>query len=281
MMRRTRMSKNRNLSGFVTFLILAVVFVGSGYLIGKYLLASLLQRPPEGQPVSGNQPEPPTGGETTTTTVEISTKPLTLYRVQLGAFSTKERAENTAQMAIDKGVPAGVMSPDPLYKVYCGVTSSKEAAQKLAQNALPKLSGIVGEDDNLYVATMEIDSCSFSLTGNQNVVQEIQKAFSTIDNAIASLIGFWDQYYLEQQISINLAPKKSDIATVKTALDQITPDSGTQAAHGVALALATELENAIGAAIQTQGGDGSGTVQGMTSVIKIIDAYAHDLKALQ
>lgn len=143
-MRRTRMARNRTLSGLVTFLILAVVFVGSGYLIGKYLLASLLQRPPEGQPVSGDEPSFPTG-DGSTTTVQISTKPLTLYRVQIGAFSTKERAENTAQMAIDKGVPAGVMSPDPLHKVYCGVTSSKEAAQKLAQDALPKLSGIVGK----------------------------------------------------------------------------------------------------------------------------------------
>lgn len=279
-MRRTRMARNRTLSGLVTFLILAVVFVGSGYLIGKYLLASLLQRPPEGQPVSGDEPKLPTG-DGSTTTVQISTKPLTLYRVQIGAFSTKERAENTAQMAIDKGVPAGVMSPDPLHKVYCGVTSSKEAAQKLAQDALPKLSGIVGEDDNLYVATMEIDSCTFSLTGSENVVTEIQKAFSTIDNAIASLIGFWDQYYLEQQITVNLSSMKSDIAAVRASLAGISPDSGTQTAHGLALALATELETAISAAIEAQGGDSSGEIEGMTSVIKIIDAYANKLKALQ
>ena len=279
-MRRTRMSKNRTLSGLVTFLILAIVFVGSGYLIGKYLLASLLQRPPEGQPVSGDQPKQPTGGGETTT-VHISTKPLTLYRVQIGAFSARERAENTAQMAIDKGVPAGVMSPDPLHKVYCGVTSSKEAAQKLAEDALPRLSGIVGEDDNLYVATMEVDACNFSLTGNEGVVGEIERAFSTIDNAIASLIGFWDEYYLKQQISVNLASMKSDIAAVKAGLDGITPDSGAQAAHGVALALATELESAIGAAIQAQGGDSDGEVQGMTSVIKIIDAYVQDLKGLE
>lgn len=279
-MRRTRMSKSRTLSGLVTFLILAIVFVGSGYLIGKYLLASLLNRPPEGQPVSGDQPKQPTGGGETAT-VQISTTPLTLYRVQIGAFSTRERAENTAQMAIDKGVPAGVMSPDPLHKVYCGVTSSKEAAQKLAEEALPKLSGIVAEGDNLYVATMDINACDFSLTGDKTVVEQIEKAFSTIDNAVASLIGFWDQYYLKQQISVDLSSMKSDISAAKSSLEQISPASGIQAAHEVALALATELESAISAAIQAQGGDSDGAVQGMTSVIKIIDTFANDLAALE
>ena len=131
------MSKSRTLSGLVTFLILAIVFVGSGYLIGKYLLASLLNRPPEGQPVSGDQPKQPTGGGETAT-VQISTTPLTLYRVQIGAFSTRERAENTAQMAIDKGVPR-VMNPTH-FKGYCGVTV-RAACQSFRKKPFPNSPG--------------------------------------------------------------------------------------------------------------------------------------------
>ncbi len=277
-MRRTRM-KNRTMSGLVTFLILAIVFVGSGYLIGKFLLASLLQRTPKGQPVTGDQTQQPAG--TTSITVQISTKPLTLYRVQLGAFSTRERAENTAQLAIEQGVAAGVMSPDPLHKVYCGVTSSKEAAKKLAETALPKLGGIVAEGDNLYVATMEVDACNLSLTGSETTVQQLEKAFSTLDNAITSLIGFWDQYYLGQQISIDLASMETDITAVKTGLAQVSPDSGTQTAHEVALKVATDLEGAINTARRAQGGDGGSAIEGMTKVIKIIDEYVQNLKKLE
>lgn len=278
-MRRTRMSKNRTIPAFVTFIILAIVFVGSGYLIGRFLLASLLQRTPKGQPVTGDPGQLP--ADTTTITVQISTKPLTLYRVQLGAFSTRERAENTAEIAIEQGVAAGVMSPDPLHKVYCGITSSKEAANKLAQSALPKLSGIVAEDDNLYVATMEIDACNFALTGSKSVVEELQNAFSTLDNAIASLVGFWDEYYLGQPISVNLPSMETDITTIKDSLADISPDTGTQTAHEIALKLATEMESAISAARQTQGGDGGSAVTGMTNVIKLVDQYVQDLKTLE
>ncbi len=279
-MRRTRMPKNRTIPAFVTFLILAIVFVGSGYLIGRFLLASLLQRTPEGQPVTGDPtPQPP--ADTTTVTAQISTKPLTLYRVQLGAFSSRERAESTAELAIEQGVAAGVMSPDPLHKVYCGVTSSKEAANKLAESALPKLSGIVAEGDNLYVATMEIDGLSFALTGGKSVVEELENAFSTIDNAIASLVGFWDEYYLGQPISVNLPSMEADIATVKDGLAKLSPDAGTKTAHEIALKLATEMETAISTAHQAQGGDGDSAVTGMTSVIKLVDQYVQDLKALE
>ncbi len=278
-MRRTRM-KGRTIPGYIMFLMLAVVLVGTGYLAGKYVLSSLLQRTPKGQPVSGETPlDPPE--VTTPVTIEINTKPLILYRVQLGAFSTQERAEATAQTVIEKGVPAGVMSPDPLHKVYCGITSSKEAANKLAETALPKLKGILAEGDNLYVATMEVEACEFSLTGSQSTLRQLEEAFSTLNNALASLIGFWDEYYLSQEISVDLASMEGDITGIRSGLAQVTPDSNTQTAYDIALKLATGLEEAVKAARLAQGGDGGGAVQGMVKIIKIIDSYAEGLEELE
>lgn len=51
-MRRTRLGQARALSSKLMFVLIALAFVGSGYLIGRYFLASLLQRTPEnGHPV--------------------------------------------------------------------------------------------------------------------------------------------------------------------------------------------------------------------------------------
>lgn len=277
-MRRTRISKNRAVSGIVTFLILAIVFVGSGYLIGKFVLSSLLQRQPSGEPVSGDQTKPP--GDSSVITAQISTKPMTLYRVQLGAFSSRENADKTAAQAIQQGVPAGVMSPDPLHKVYCGVTSSKEAATKLSENALPKLSGLVAKDDNLYVATMDISANDFSITGAKSIVEELGQAFATIDNAMASLVGFWDSYYLGQETQVNLASMEQDITAVKDGLAKITPDAGTKTPHEIALQLATDMEIAIKEARKVHGGDGSSATAGMTGLIKLVDEYVQGLKGL-
>ncbi|MGI6628637.1 MAG: SPOR domain-containing protein [Bacillota bacterium] len=278
-MRRTRISRNKAMSGIVTFLILAIVFVGSGYLIGKFLLSSLLQRQPAGEPVSGDKTQPPPSGASTVS-VQISTKPLTLYRVQLGAFSSRENADKTAALAIQQGVPAGVMSPDPLHKVYCGVTGSKEAAMKLSESALPKLSGIVGKDDNLYVATMDVTAYDFSITGAKEMVEELQGAFATLDNAMASLIGFWDAYYLGQAIQVNLASMEQDITAVKDDLAKLTADSGAKTAHEVALQIATDMEEAIKEARKVQGGDGASITSGMTALINLVDEYVQSLKGL-
>ncbi len=276
-MRRTRL-KRRTLPAFVGLVLLAVAVAGSGYLIGKFVLASLFQRAPSGQPVTSDLN--PNIADTGSYTVHITTQPLTLYRVQLGAFSTRERAEETAQAAINQGVAAAVMSPDPLHKVYCGITSSKNAAKKLAEKMLPKLSGIVAEDDMLYVATMAVDECNFSLDGNEANVKALENAFSVIHKSITSLIRFWDEYYLEQQVSVDLTSMETDVAAVKTSIEQISPDSSIQIPHEAALELTDNLAKAIGAARQAQGGDNNGAVEGMTAIIELVDIYAENLAKL-
>jgi ElaB/YqjD/DUF883 family membrane-anchored ribosome-binding protein len=261
------------------FILVALAFVGSGYLIGRYFLSSLLDRPAGGEPVSGQVPGP--SGDTTTTTVQIQTKPVTLFRVQIGAFSTSENAEKAAQAAIEKGVGAAVMSPDPLYKVYCGITGSKEAANKLAQTAQPKLSGsVVAENDNLYVATTDVASRSFTITGPKAQVEAIQNAFLKADTAVQSLLAFWDAQYLGKESQVVISSMESELSTLKSELESMTPDASLKAAHSGAVRIISDLAAAAQSAKEAAGGDGSKVALGTSTFVKSIDSYIQELKNL-
>lgn len=278
-MRRSRLGQSKGLGSKLIFVLVALAFVGSGYLIGRYFLSALLDRPAGGEPVNGQRPDP--SGSTTTTTVQIQTKPVTLYRVQIGAFSTSENAENAAQAAIAKGVGAAVMSPDPLYKVYCGITGSKEAANKLAQTAQPKLAGsVVAKDDNLYVATTEVASRSFTITGPTAQVEAIQNAFVKADTAVQSLLAFWDAQYLGKENQVQISSMESELSALKTELEGITPDAGVKAAHSGALRIISDLVAAAQAAKEAAGGDSSKVALGTSTFVKSIDSYVQELKNL-
>lgn len=279
-MRRTRLGQGqgRVLTQRLIFLVIALAFVGSGYLIGRYFLASLLQRPAGGEPVtSGNTP----AAQGTPATVQVQTKPLTMYRVQIGAFSTKENAEKTAQAAASKGVGAGVMAPDPLYKVYCGITGTREAADRLSANALPKLAGsVVAGDDKLYVASTTVAGRSFSLTGESALVSRLQDSYTKCDNALQSLLSFWDSQYLGTQSQVNLTAMETDITAVCDDLGKVTPSETLKSAHAAALAIATDLAQAVKGAKEAAGGDSSKAVAATAAFVKAVDTYSLELKKL-
>lgn len=278
-MRRSRLGQSKGLGSKIIFVLVALAFVGSGYLIGRYFLSALLDRPVGGEPVSGQVPDP--SGGTEATTVQIQTKPVTLYRVQIGAFSTSENAENAAQAAIAKGVGAAVMSPDPLYKVYCGITGSKEAANKLAQTAQPKLAGsVVAENDNLYVATTEVASRSFTITGPKTQVEAVQSAFVKADTAVQSLLAFWDAQYLGKESQVVISSMESELSALKSELESMTVDESLKTAHSGAVKIVSELALAAQGAKEAAGGDSSKVALGTSTFVKSIDSYIQELKKL-
>lgn len=278
-MRRSRLGQGKGIANKIIFLLIALAFVGSGYLIGRYFLSSLLDRPPGGEPVSGGGPKP--SGDTTTATVQIQTKPVTLYRVQIGAFSTSENAEKTAEAAAQKGVGAAVMSPDPLYKVYCGITGSKDAAMALAQTAQPKLAGsIIAKDDKLYVATTSVASRSFTITGPKSQIDQIQNAFVKADNAVESLLSFWDSLYLGKENQVVLASMESELTLLGSELQKLTPEANLKTAHAAAVKVVSDLGRAAQGAKEAAGGDGSKVAAGTSTFIKSIDSYVQEVKKL-
>jgi len=261
---------------WLVFVAIALAFVGSGYLIGRYFLASLLQKPSGGQPVTN-----PSTNKGTTITAQIQTKPVTFYRVQVGAFSTKENADRVVQAIADKGLGAATMTPDPLYKVFCGVTGTKEAADKLSQSAQAKLAGtVIGKDDKLYVATTALPAKSFSVTGDKTVVEQLQTAFAKSDNVIASLLSFYDSLYLGTQNPVNLSTMASDIAAVRNSLSGLVPPEGLKAAHASALKIASDLAAAVDIAKQAAGGDATKAGPAASAFIKAVDTYMQETKKL-
>jgi len=276
-MRRTRLGGSRVMTQRLIFVVIALAFVGSGYLIGRYFLASLLQRPAGGEPVS--KPKDPAQG--TTATLQVETKPVSLYRVQVGAFSTKENADRVAGQVQGKGVGAAVAAPDPLYKVYCGAAASKEAGEKLAQSAKSKLAGsVIGQNESLYVASATLASRSFTLSGEKALAEKLQSAFSKADNAVQSLLSFWDALYLGKQNTVDLASMDTDLTALKDELTAATPSSSLSAAHSSAVKIITDLSAAVKGAKEAAGGDSSKAAEGATALIRALDTYAQELKKL-
>jgi hypothetical protein len=268
---------SRVLTQRLIFVVIALAFVGSGYLIGRYFLASLLGTPSDGEPVTGTNP--PASGKTAT--VQVQTKPVSLYRVQIGAFSTKEGADRVVEAVLAKGVGAAVATPDPLYKVYCGAALTKEAGDKLSQSARTKLAGsVIGKDDALYVAGVTIASRSLTLTGDKAVADKLQSAFTKADNAVQSLLSFWDSQYLGRQNAVDLSAMETDLTAVKDDLSKVTPKDALVAPHGAALKIISDLTAAVKGAKEAAGGDSTKAASGASALIVAIDSYASELKKL-
>ncbi|HHY69384.1 MAG TPA: hypothetical protein GYA09_04200 [Firmicutes bacterium] len=292
-MRRTRKKKQKVSSGIVKVLVLAVVMVGLGYATGKYFLASWLERgpfngaEPEGtgtsqEPVPPPDEEPPPGDSTgnSTASAQVTLKPLSMHIAQLGAYSTREYADRAVNMAIEKGVSAAVISPDPLYRVLCCITGSRDSASRFAGAAKPKLLGLLKEDEHLYVTTFDVESKTFTIPGDQKTVEAVKQAFEAAEKAMASLIDFWDSYYLGSQIKADLSAVQKDIESAKASLEKVTPDSDAEPFHSKALAVIVEIEKAIEEAKKVQGNPNASPVNAMIQFIKTVDTYNQKLKDL-
>ncbi|MFC4323328.1 N-acetylmuramoyl-L-alanine amidase [Litchfieldia salsa] len=65
----------------------------------------------------------------------LTRKPTTLYKVQIGAFSEKSNADQLANEAKSKGFETITLLRDSLYKVQIGAFASKENAEQLETRA--------------------------------------------------------------------------------------------------------------------------------------------------
>jgi hypothetical protein len=217
----------------------------------------------------------------TPVTVQIQTKPLTFYRVQVGAYSTKENADKTVQAIAQKGMGAAVMAPDPLYKVYCGLCGTKEAAEKLAATAQSKLAGsVIGKDDKPYVSASTLAAESFAVRGDKAVLDKVQGAFAKADNAIASLLSFWDSLYTGGENKVDLTAMETDITAVRDDLSKTAPPEALKAAHAGALKIVSDLAAAVKTAKEAAGGDSGKAGPAASAFVKSVDTYIQELKKL-
>lgn len=277
-MRRSRIGGNRYLMQRIYFVVIALAFVGSGYLIGRYFLASLLQKAPTGQPVI----TPDQGGHDPSdiVTAQLNTPSLTVYRVQIGAFSNKETADKLAVATVSQGVAAYSMAPDPLFKVFCGVCGKKEIAEKIAEDITPKLAGtVIGREEKPYVGTMDIPSYTFTVQGPKSQVDVMESSLSKYSNALFSLIEFWDGLLAKEPSSVDLSSMEQDLGDMKNALSGFTPTMELSATHEEMLTLINQLNGAVSAAKDASGGNGR-IAQGMVSFMEVLDSFVTTSEAL-
>lgn len=276
-MRRTRMSRPRGvssrLSALFVFVLLAVALVGAGYLLGRFVLSSILSRPP-GAPVSSVPGKDKGGSAPETMTATISLDAFTVYRIQVGAFSNKDNATKLAQACFAKGVPAYVMAPDPLHKVYCGVLASRQAAEKMAQDVMAKISGtVIPAGDKLYIGALDVPAIQVSVSGDKQYVSALDGAVKKAGPAIQALLGFWDSYYLKTA-PVDVKSAARDLASALQALKAVQPPENLRSTHSACVAALESLSKALAGAEAVHGGDASKGPEAMTEFMKVVDILA-------
>lgn len=276
-MRRTRMSRPRGissrLSALLVFVLVAVALVGAGYLLGRFVLSSILSRSP-GVPASGLPGEDKGGSGSETVTATISLDAFTVYRIQVGAFSSKDNATKLAQACLARGVPAYVMAPDPLHKVYCGVLASRQAADKMAEEVTAKISGtVIPAEDKLYIGALEVPAIHVPVAGDKKYVSALDGAVKKAGPALQALLGFWDSYYLKTA-PVDVRSPARDVASALEALKAVQPPENLKSTHSACVAALESLSKALTGAEAVYGGDASKGPEAMTEFMKVVDILA-------
>lgn len=204
------------------FLAVGVLAVFAGYLLGKYVvnalvgstkLATDLKQGAATAPGAAKKAgDAPTAGEQTPAATRLSLPPTTLYRVQLGAFSSKQNAEQLAQKVKAAGFPAHVLGYSP-YRVLAGIFGTREAAAKVAQRL--QSSGY-----EVYVSGIQVGGVTLPLdNAPQAYAVMVEKALGKVLEAIRLGASAWDEYVARGQVS-----NAKSIDEVAKALAQISKD---------------------------------------------------------
>lgn len=272
-MRRSRLSRTRSVSyrfsAILMFVIVAVALVGAGYLLGRFVLSSILSRY-WGAPASA--PTGQKGGSSDTVTVTLGFEEKTAYSVQVGAFSNRENATKLAEACISRGVPAYVMAPDPLHRVFCGVLPSRESAEKMAAELFPKLAGsVLPAGEKMYVGSFQIPAVKLTVSVDRNYASLLEEAFKKSGAAVDALLRFWDARYGKASPP-DLKAAYRDVQSAVSNLKSATPPNSTRELHSACLSLLESLSRALSAADALYGGDVARGPEAMLETLKVTDA---------
>ncbi|HHY38983.1 MAG TPA: SPOR domain-containing protein [Clostridia bacterium] len=195
---RRRSSARRGAPVVLFFLVLVLIAILTGYTLGKYVLTAWLG--PRGEPASGlsDKTEATTGEEGLASgeaeMVAAQASPINLFRLQLGAFSSRERAQRAAEEAMSKGVAALALESDKApFRVVGGLYASREAADKAAASLKAK-----GFD--AYVTALQVPGVNVSLDGvPQDFASAVTKSVANISAFLADQAALWDEVTLGGQ----------------------------------------------------------------------------------
>ena len=268
-MRQKRQLSTRRLPLVVFLAGLALVAVLSGYVLERYVLGSVVA-------TKGKPPAPSKEPATSTSKTEITVPAASLWRVQVGAFGSKEQADKLVTQLKDKGFGAYVLGADP-YRVLAGVTKTKEAAQKLFDQ-------LTKAGYKPYTAEFKQAAGSFSLAlGDQAYVPVFKNGILSMADAVPAEAGAWDSYYLGNKTefvssSTGVAATLANVAKKMTAT---APPKTTEALHA-ALSALVQKASASAQDIKAFADKGGKDlyVKATTSYLEVIEAYDRFLAQL-
>lgn len=139
----------------ISLITMTIVFVFIGYLLGQYAVhllraqhnaqvrvaqttpSSVQTSPVPSSSTSAPPPPPASGTVSQSSTQRESSGSGTLYRVQVGAFSSRANADRLVAQLKELGYEA-IVSDGPPYRVQTGAFASRENAVRLSEELKAK-----------------------------------------------------------------------------------------------------------------------------------------------
>ncbi|HHY92452.1 MAG TPA: SPOR domain-containing protein, partial [Firmicutes bacterium] len=121
------------------FLVAAVCAVALGYFFGSYLFKQTTAVKPPSSPAQQGQPAPATPAKPTppamppSTAGKVSLPELTIFQVQLGAFSQKANADRLVDAIKKQGWPAEEVTAGNLIQTRAGSFFGRQRAEALKE----------------------------------------------------------------------------------------------------------------------------------------------------
>jgi hypothetical protein len=206
---------------FIVFLLLAVLCIGAGFTIGRYILGTIGDKlgvggdhpsagdgtgsapgggtpgggtpgggTPDGGGSSGGGAVPAGGGQGS---VICGATPLTIYFVQIGAYGARVNADKAVADLSRKGYPGYVIAPTAgvnLYKVRA-VTLTAKAAAEATQGRL-KAQGY----PDCFSGNEVLDAAPVTISGSSlDYLKKIKAGIDAVAGCLRVEGGVWDKYH--------------------------------------------------------------------------------------
>lgn len=272
---RRRSSARRGAPVVLFFLVLVLIAILTGYTLGKYVLTAWLG--PRGEPATGRS-----GGAEATigeeglapreaeAVAEAQASPISLFRVQLGAFSSKERAQRAAEEALGKGVAALALESDQApFRVVGGLYASREAADKAAASLKAK-----GFD--AYVTALQVPGVNLSLGGvPHDFANAVNKAVTNMSAFLADQAGFWDEVALGRQPAGGRITNMETLTSESSAAlgEVVAPSEWVSAYDALKEAVDRAHENALALKDAVASGSPADRAEAMTDYMLLVQSY--------
>ncbi len=250
------------------FLVFGLVAILSGYFLGKLvvnaLVASNSRLPGEsGQPVAGDTSSMPTDRESVVHLPSVS-----MYRLQLGVFSSPGNAQDLVERAQSMSLPAAVTGQEP-YRVVGGYFSSKEAAQKAG--ATYQAKGL-----EVFVSPVEVGGGSLTLSGlSEDFETALTTAFAEAGTALEVEAGIWDSLAEGKGASLDLlSGLETGVREANLGLSGVEPPIGWESTHKMARDLLDlALRNVVELKAYQEKDDASHYASAGVYFVQMVSAY--------